>query len=87
MDGRTAGWTENLPILQDFVPYRAAAQKGLRPRRGKSKAMTTFKSEIETMTWEMTMTDGENRQRHRRRKPQQQQKQETKTETKAPKII
>ena len=21
-DGRTDGWTENLPILQDFVPYQ-----------------------------------------------------------------
>ena len=46
--------------------------------------MATFKSEIETMTWEMTMTDRENRQRHRRWKPQQQHKQETKT-TKAQK--
>ena len=36
-NGRTNGWTENLPILQDFVPYRGRCPK--RNNRIKQKGM------------------------------------------------
>ena len=44
MDGQTYGWMENLPILQDFVPYRGRcpATAQLQPKncikRGKGTA-------------------------------------------------
>ena len=36
-DGRTDGWTEFLPILQDFVPYRGRCPKRKEERREEKK--------------------------------------------------
>ena len=34
-DERTNGWTENLPILQDFVPYRGRCPASPHKNQGK----------------------------------------------------
>ena len=60
-DGRTDGWRENLPILQDFVPYRGRCPAQLQPKnyikRGKGTADHMMPGDCTALT-EIVLTIG-----------------------------